>query len=357
MRKIVKKLFIIFNLIAVILLLLSYLSGVVSPKHFTIIQFFSLAYFLILIINIAFVFFWSVFKSKWLLLSLLIILLGWKQLKSAFQINFHSESEKKIKLISYNVRAFDRFDWTKKNGSKEKIFRFIQNEQPDIICYQEFFSKDRKGLSTFDTLLILQKAKEHHLAYYKQEGRVNLSGVATFSTYPIVNRGELEYDDIIFSIYTDLQIGDDTIRLFNSHLQSIHFAKNNYDFLENLTDTEQTEFISGLKSIYQKINKGFKKRAVQASRIRKEIDTSPYPVIVCGDFNDTPFSFSYNEIRGELFDAFEQAGNGFGFSYEKGIMNYRIDFVLFSNKIIPLSFSVEDLKYSDHYPVKFIFSL
>lgn len=357
MRKLIKNIVISINTLAVLLLILAYLAKIIDSETIAFLQVFGLGYFYSLIFNIGFVVFWIVKRSKWFLFSLVFIFLGWENLQSTFQFNFATEAEDKIKIISYNVRAFDRFDWTKQKNSKQKIFNYIKKEQAEIICYQEFFSKNKKGLSTFDTLLILQKAKNHHLAYYKQANKLNLSGVATFSVFPIVNKGKIEYDGNVISIFTDLKIKNDTIRVYNNHLQSIHFGAENYSFIDNIEDADEEIVLDGVKSIYKKLITGYGKRAAEAKTLKEHISKCTYPVIACGDFNDSPTSYAYHKIKGNLSDAFEEKGRGFDFSYVRGIFNFRIDFILHSPSISPLNFETESLNYSDHYPLKFEFIL
>lgn len=355
MRKLIKKIVVSVNIFFVFMLILTYLAQIIKPTFLAFLQVLSLSYFYLLLINIGFVVFWIVKRSKWALLSLGFIALGYDNLQSIFQINLADEGENSIKLISYNVRAFDRYDWNELTNSKQKIFEFIQEEQPDIICYQEFFSKDKSGFSTFDTLLVLQKAKNHHLAYYKLPKVLNLSGVAIFSVYPIVNKGVLEFDNHIFSIFVDLKIKNDTVRIYNNHLQSVHFGEDNYKFIDNIENAQQEEMMPGIKNIYKKLVSAYEKRLEQSNLLSTHIEQCNYPKIVCGDFNDGTNSYTYDRIKGNLLDAFEEKGLGFGFSYVRGILKFRIDFVLHSPTIQALNFRTKRKNYSDHYPLIFEF--
>lgn len=355
MRKLIKSIVVTTNLLAGLLLVPAYLARLISPQYIEFIHVFALGYFYSLVLNILFIVFWIVKKSKWAFLSTALILIGWINLQLSFQYNISRESDKAIKLLSYNVRAFDRFDWTGQKGSKKNIIDFVTKEQPEIICYQEFFSKSKKGLSTFDTLLLLQKAKNHHLAYYKQAGKLNLSGVATFSVYPIVNKGKLELEESIVAIFSDMRVNNDTLRVYNTHLQSVHFGYDNYTFIDNIKDADEDKMMTGMKNIYKKLLKGYSKRAKQAEFLQKHIKKCKYRKIVCGDFNDASTSYTYRNIRGNLNDAFVSAGKGFGFSYVRGLLNFRIDFIFYSSGIVPLRFKTEHLKYSDHYPLLFEF--
>jgi len=355
MRRILKKIVVSINIFFIFMLSLTYLAQIVKPTFLAFLQVLSLSYFYLLLINIGFVIFWIVKKSKWAFLSLGFIALGYDNLQSTFQINFAEEGENTIKLISYNVRAFDRYDWTKQKNSKQKIFEFIQAEQPDIVCYQEFFSKDKAGYSTFDTLLLIQKAKNHHLAYYKLPKELNLSGVAIFSVYPIVSKGVLELDEHIFSIFVDLKIENDTIRVYNNHLQSVHFGEDNYNFIDNIENAEQEEMVPGIKNIYKKLVVAYEKRLEQSNLLTEHINECKHPKIICGDFNDGSNSYTYDRIKGNLLDAFEEKGFGFGFSYVRGILKFRIDFIFHSHSIQTLDFSTKRQNYSDHYPLIFKF--
>ena len=174
-------------------------------------------------------------------------------------------------------------------------------------------------------------------------------GILTISKYPIINRGDIVHpESSSLTIFTDLVINSDTIRIYNNHLQSFRLRRMEKSFLAEIgADKGMYE----IKSISKLLKKGFADRAAQSKSVKEHIENSPYPVIVCGDFNDTPVSFSYRKIRNGLLDAFVEAGSGAGFTYRDKYPPNRIDYILYDDTFNCTGFSLNRVDYSDHYPI------
>lgn len=362
---IIRAIFSIVNYIAIAFLLLSYVARHVSPESFWFIAFFGLAYPVFLIINILFVLFWAIqFKFRFIF-SLLAIVLGLDHFNAFFRINIKNasvnnstEKNEMIKVMSYNVRLFDLYNWSHNKQTRNKIFNLIQEEASGIVCLQEFFTDDSKEFNTLDTLLRIQKAKNYHVEYTITMRKIHHWGVATFSKYPIAGKGKIVFEEPSnnICIYTDLRINNDTVRVYNMHLQSIHFNPVDYKFLTDVVDIEKVkpseeEIEEKSKGIIKRLKGAFVKRASQADIIAEHIKQCRYPVIVCGDFNDTPSSYAYATISKGLKDAFVESGNGMGRTYIGTFPSFRIDYIMHSPGFQSYEFHTISEELSDHYPV------
>lgn len=354
MKKAIKRLLVSVNLFFVLLLLTGYLSVYISPAEFVIPAFCGLAYPYIFIINIAFVIWWAVWRKKWFMVSLVGILIGINFIANSVQLNpflpDKNEKSTQLKVISYNVRMFDLYKWSKNDYTRLKIFGFIIKEKADIICYQEFYSRQQNGFpSTLDTLIKIQKTPYYHISDISMNGKHK--GIAIFTKHKIIEKGYVELaGKKLNCIYADVIAHNDTLRIYNAHLASNNFGYDTYRFIDTAR-TISIKNVLGLRSIYNKLSAGFKNRAKQAEIIAAHIDSSPYRVVVCGDFNDTPISYTYHKIRGKLQDAFEDAGRGFGITYAGKFPPVRIDYILHSRHLQTIEYDIPHIEFSDHYPI------
>lgn len=369
MKRIIKRTVFIFNIIAALALLASYISAFVNPENFWLLAFFGLFYPFLLILNILFLLFWLIFKKYHFLLSLLIILIGLPFIRRIIQFEnpFHDKhyyqqkyipGNTSFKLLSFNVRLFNLYKWETNNDAAEGIFNFIDREEPDVICFQEFYAKDSSRLSEQQIRNRLQKCKNAHI-YYTLNKKVSSShfGIATFSVFPIVGTGEIRFPKTFnLCIYTDLKVGLDTIRVYNNHLQSIKFLKEDYGLLDTLKLKYNEKQMLGIRRMGLQVRNAFQTRARQVDDVAEHIVKSPHPVIVCGDFNDSPVSYTYQTMRNNLKDAFIESGNGIGYTYRGKFPSYRIDYILYNPLLRSYEYQSPKLDLSDHYPVicKFI---
>ncbi len=279
--------------------------------------------------------------------------MGWSHISDFAQINLLSDSktDSSFKFMSYNVKLFNIYDWNNNKSHRDNIISVIDKENSDIIAFQEFYIDNTGEFSTTDTIKELESLKHSHI-FINKKAYQHYFGIATFSRYPIINKGEINFENTSnLCIYTDIKIDDDTIRVYNNHLESIRFNPENYNFIDSLSYKNEDERINGTKAIIKKMKLAYLKRAKQVDIISKHIKSSPYKVIVCGDFNDTPISYTYNTLVDELKDAFKESGNGIGNSYAGLFPSFRIDYILHSDELNSINYKTIRKDYSDHYPV------
>ncbi len=347
------------NILPGILLLGSYAAPYVNPRFFWPIAFLGLAFPYLLGANFVFLLYW-IFRGKIkFLFPLIIILLGYKSLPNYFQLNLSNPEkiESEFKVLSFNVRIFDLYMWTKDKTTRKNIFEFLKKEDADIICLQEFYHSDtivnNYEFNTLDSLIRILNTSNYHVEYTTNLRGTDHWGIITLSKYPIVGKGvvHFQYKSDNACIYTDIKRNKKTVRVYNTHLASIRLEKHDYKAIQGIYDNKPSQNFDKELMLIEKIRYGFEGRSSQADSILKSISESPFPVILCGDFNDTPSSYAYRTIRGNLQDAFVQSGSGLGRTYIGKFPSFRIDYILFSDELQSLKFITHPEELSDHHPI------
>ena len=374
MKKALKKTLLLLNLVFAGSLLLAYLSVYISPEDFWPLAFFGLAYPVLLLLNLLMVILWSFRKNKFLLISLVTILLGSGHIRNFIQIPVFKKKEfyvskndtlhgdtlaprKVFAFLSYNVRLFNYYKWADNPAAGEMILDLIADTNPEILCLQEIYTPVEGNIASLSLKDGTGSYAYSQIAYAKGSSLIGKYGIATLSVFPIVNSGELRFPGTHnLVIFTDLKVHNDTLRIYNTHLQSIRLRKREYDIIKMLNSGEE-ETMNEIKDISSRLKYAFRKRAHQAEILSDHIRESPWPVIVCGDFNDTPVSYTYHKIRGNLLDAFIESGKGIGNTYSGMFPSYRIDYILYSRDLKSGGFETARVDYSDHFPVKCRFGI
>ncbi|MFA6484542.1 MAG: endonuclease/exonuclease/phosphatase family protein, partial [Bacteroidales bacterium] len=302
-----------------------------------------------------FVFIFLFLRNKAIVLPILMIILGWGSITHTFQLFGGSGSEpgkkQQIRVMTYNVRLFDiAHYWSGQKDQSEGVFSYIDLLQPDILCFQEFALQD-PGKFSLEFIKTRLSALPYSVVEYNFTSQNRKHGLAIFSKFPIIQSGHEHFQDTKnMMLYTDIQVNNDTIRVYNNHLESIHFDRDEFQWIDTTTNKTRiprdkiTEIVNRMKSAYIK-------RASQADIVRKNIDGSPYKVIVCGDFNDTPVSYTTHRIGGNLYDSFRSGGRWLGITFPNVKAPLRIDYILHSRKMVSSDYRIGKVKFSDHLPV------
>lgn len=336
--------FFLLNALVILCLIGAYISVSVSPASFWPLAFLGIAYPYILFANILFVLFWLFTKPLYALFSLVIILIGSNHSGNYFQFAKSKTEEKGLDVLSYNVHGFLGGSNGEIKQQVQQVASYLVEQKLDIICLQEAnYMKRVYG----DWAADFQSLKLPKHSAIK-------GGQAILSNFPIINskRQDFEGTENGF-MYADLLVEKDTIRVYNCHLQSYAFTRQDIGLLDSINVEDQSALLEDAKIYVAKLKRGFVRRAEQAEVLRQSIDDSPYAIIVCGDFNDTPVSYTYHTTLGsDLSDAFVNSGNGLGSTYHGRLPSFRIDYIFHSKQLESFNFETGDVDLSDHYPIK-----
>ena len=343
----------IINVFALLALLGSYLAPYISPAVLWPIAFLGLAFPLIFIINFCFVFYWLLQWDIRIWYAIAVLLLGSFHIYHFIQFGTKKTEQKnnRINIISFNTHNFGVYESDNIYDSSV-FFNVLRDLNPDIMCFQEFV--DIK--TDVDTKMYKQLFKE-----YKHLYKVNVNdndsnptgySVSIFTKYKILESGLVERVNagVNCTIYCDLVTDKDTIRVVNTHLKSISFQQKDFETISELKngDNQSKVDFTSVKGIFARLKYAFVSRSKQVDIIKNFIDYSPYKVIICGDFNDSPTSYSYNMLRGDKKDAFVESGSGVSPTYIGKMPNFRIDYILCDNAFQVFNYKPQKLNFSDH---------
>ena len=325
------KIMFFLNIVLTVLTFIAYILPFLAPRLFPLLSVFTLLMPLMLRLNFLFFLYWLLQTKKQMLLSGLVLLLGITFISKCYKFSSTNlpEEEADFTLMSYNVRMFNLYDWLPDGNVPDKIMEFVKEKDPDIVCLQEY---SKRGKASFP-------AYKHKFIY----GRDGKTGQAIYSKYPIIDSGHIEFpnsgNNVVFA---DIVRAKDTLRVYSMHLQSIKISP---DIHEKI-DEEKS------KMIFFRISEAFKAQQQQAELIEEHKADCPYPMIICGDLNNSAFSYVYRSVKGKMKDAFEEAGSGFGKSYNYKYYPARIDYVFTDKDIEVKQYTTFDkFANSDHFPV------
>jgi endonuclease/exonuclease/phosphatase family metal-dependent hydrolase len=349
-RRVTKTILIAINVIISLLFLVACLSPYVNPARWWLNGFTGLIVPYLLLILIFFIIFWLFAKPRLVWIPLLTLVLGWQQISVVFAWHPGSGISKRkedaiLRLVNWNVQSFNGLS---KNRDKKDIAHnmavSIIKLRPDVICLQEF-----NNASSADNISLFTAEYRYHYFSkdYQRSGGTYQSGCIIFSKFPIIDSGKIQYPVAESLIYADIVKGNDTIRIYTTHLQSFKFKKEDYNDIEKIKDQDD-ETLSASKSILRKMKLAFSRRGVQANMVRNEIAKSPYPSVICGDFNDVPNSYAYFHIKGERQDVFLKKGFGIGRTFTALAPTLRIDYILPDRQFEIKQFDMVDEDLSDH---------
>lgn len=341
---------IVFNF----LLILSYLAFLSDPAKNTWIALAGLLYPAILFLNLVLFLIWFFKKNIYFLPTLIIIILGMYHHSRFIQLNPKISSnisyKDKLKVMSFNVRLFDLYNWKKNEEIKSKIIALIKDQKPDIVCLQEYFYDNNKKFITRENILEELSFKYYHESFSSESNVNSMFGLAIFSKYPIINKEKIEFKDEKSNhcMWSDIVFKKDTLRVFNAHLGSIRFNYSDYKIIGGKGYPIWSYQKVPEQNIVDKLKIGFRNRSIQLKKLIPAIKDSPFKKIICCDLNDTPISYAYNEFDRLYVDAFTKSGFGIGGTYIGKIPFLRIDYIWHDKTLESFNFQTHQELLSDH---------
>jgi len=357
-RSFLKRLFILLNSITAVLFLLTCLSPYLHPAKWWFISLMGLGFPIMLVLLIGFLLFWLYVKPKYVFISIISLLIGWKSISNSFAFHLPQEfdyqkSKNTIRVVNWNVARFLELKVNNNKGSQTrlKMLDLIKAQHADVLCLQEFFHSTDSTL--YDNISYVQKKLGFPYYYYSWDGDGHLQwfGQIIFSKYPIIDSGKITYPrpgQPESLIHADILFNGDTVRFYTTHLQSVQFKKQDYQTIEEIKNRNDS-LLQNSKNIFSKLKRALILRATQAEIVKEATRQSPHPYLITGDFNDVPNSYTYNTIRGGLQDAFLKKEFGIGRTYSGLSPTLRIDYILATHDFNVLQFDRIVRDYSDHY--------
>ena len=355
----IDKLFLWINIFLCTCLLISYLAPITNPTKFWPVAFFGLAYPFLLLGNVILIVYWLFRKSIWIFLSIVVIGIGLNVLNKNIGLRFTSSptfiaGSNIIRMMTYNVHNFKRYGSKNDISTKQEILQIIRDQTPDIIGFQEFYTKNKGQYDMLDSIKKILNCTNYYFETVRSNADESI-GMALFSKFPITAHGMVqlsEHGSENQCIYADIKKGDKTFRVYSVHLQSIRFDPEDYRYLNNVSPQDGKGKVGSATRLGSKLKTAFLKRSEQVFKIKEHAAACPYPYIISGDFNDTPTSFAVHEMSKGLKNAFIEKGSGLGRTYNGSFPNYQIDYIMATPQFDVADYYIIEKRLSDHYPVR-----
>ncbi len=340
------------------------LSSFIPPLSFSFITLFSIAFPYIFFVVLIFCIISFFIARKTAIFLLVLLPVGYFNLVNTFPFQIKqnwnaSHDSSTLRIMTWNVASFKNFEPRSSPLAQTRIqmLETISELNPDIICMQEYRNVEnakrqvsvRKELADLGyNFYICSNDRK-----YKRKNLEITDGVAIYSKYPFLDTGRITISDkdrIENMAYADIGFNNRKFRLFTAHLISFYLYPDTADAHDSGADIYKITY-NRKRSIQWKLRDTEKSHQKQVALIRKELESSPFPVIYCGDINSTPTSYIYRKLKGNLQDAFLAKGAGFGSTFYKIIPTLRIDVCFADTSFRVIQSKVEERKLSDHYPV------
>lgn len=336
------------NIIAIVIMFLTGFADYVNPERFPLLSTAGLAFPFLMLVNMLFLVFWAVFKLRMVIIPVLGYLVCYVPVSIYLPVNMKRDLPKDcIKVMTWNVQGYSgepRYD-----GAFEMIYEYIKKRNADIVCLQEDAGGKHNSRERFDSLYA-------YCDTFSVSGVKGSNSLGIYSRYPILRRERIDYlSDANLSVAYYLRRQRDTLLVVVNHFETTHLSRsdrNRYKEMMNGKMGKDTMREESKKIAYT-LAESNKLRAPQARAVHKYIESHrQYPIIVCGDFNDNPISYTRRIVAKGMTDCYVESGRGIGLSYNQKGFFVRIDNILCSDDFEPYNCYVDDkIDASDHYPM------
>jgi len=325
-------------------LIIAYCSAYISPTTTWIPAFFGLYYWPLVVVNLLFLFAVLVKRSSvaWVPFVCLLPTLLFVSLFARWGTTEEGKPDGvSIKIASYNVCNFQGYGKRTREETVTKISRFLEQEQVDVVCMQEFFYPDAGKIRHLFPSLPYQ-------CFSQKTKTKSYRGNVIFSRYPIESVGELTFPHTSRTcLYADINVHGCLVRIYNVHLESNNISLT--ALADRIRKNQQSP--DEILQAHLRIREAFLVRAQQVEIIANHLKSTEMPFIFCGDFNDTPISYTYYQLQKGLNDTFRYAGKGFGATFRYLWPALRIDYIFHNQNFTTKIHTTIKVPYSDHYPV------
>lgn len=336
-----------FMLASAGMLVLSYLSMYVNPAEAWFMTIFGLLFIVFFFVNLVLLL-WAIRRHSGAFVIPLLALLPSVFLIGRY-VQFSGRDEVSgdaVTLVDYNVGKFVMYPEYAGIKSDEacadSVFSFLRRTGADIICLQEFHAHKGEEVEEF----ISRYMPGYEVEYYAHVGGHGPYGNVILSRFPVVGRGKFDFEESSnMAIYADLDIGGEVLRVYNCHFESYSLS------LPRLVKAVTSREEGKMQEAEEKMRNSIRRRPRQVDEVLGDIRNSPVESIVTGDFNDTPMSYTYQQLKRGKKDTFVEAGKGLGGTYSGLWPFIRIDYVLLPGKCDALYHKVVRKRFSDHYPI------
>ncbi len=301
----------------------------------------------LLTLNFIILLYWAIRWKMWVWIPLIAILANHEYICSMYQLSFKKpqpiSNQQLIRIASYNVESFHGDPSIYSVG---EVAQLMKEKRVDVVCLQEVAES-----SSFEMDSIYKVFKDFPYVRIHKNKSAGFN-LAVFSKFPIDNNTNIPFlSSDNSAMWVDIRIGHTPVRVFNCHLQTTNFNQTKGLLYKVTTAGYYESKKYAVKKILGKITENAKIRANQADILHQMIDTTKHAILVCGDFNDTPLSYTYYRMKGDLLDGFQSAGSGFGFTFRYLHRFLRIDYIFHSKELSGREYNSPSIDFSDHNPV------